>query len=317
MTLVPINTSFSQRYPLLQIAWDSVSLGLLKECPRKYFLTILLSTTSREGNIHLTFGILYHQALEAYDRARAAGKSHAQAKIFAVRTALTQSWNRELRRPWVTDDSYKNRFTLVRSVVWYLAQYENDALRTVIFPDGRPAVELSFRYATSYISPDGNPFILCGHIDRLATMENMTFILDKKTTKFQLEERYFEQFSPDNQMSGYSFAGKIVYKIPTQGVMIDAAQVLVNSTRFKRGFAHRTDSQLNEWYEEVGYYLSQATYFAQTERWPMNESSCSKWGGCEYRGICNRSPEVRGDFLNNPAKYMRRSWDPLVARGDI
>jgi hypothetical protein len=190
-------------------------------------------------------------------------------------------------------------------------------MRTVILPNGKPAVELSFRYATSYISPDGNPYILCGHLDRLATLENMTFILDKKTSKYQLEDRWFEQFSPNNQMSGYAFAGKIVYKLPTQGVMIDGAQVLVNSTRFKRGFAHRTDSQLNEWYEEVGYWLSQAAFYAQTERWPMNDTSCDKWGGCEFRGICNRAPEVRSDFLNNPAKYAKRSWDPLKIRGDV
>jgi hypothetical protein len=311
------NSSFSEQYPLLQIAWDSVSLGLLKECPRKYFITILLSTTGRDGNIHLTFGILYHQAIEAYDRARAAGKPHHAAKIHAVRTALNQSWNKQLGRPWISGDNYKNRFTLVRSVVWYLAQYENDPMRTVILPNGKPAVELSFRYATSYISPDGNPYILCGHLDRLATLENMTFILDKKTSKYQLEDRWFEQFSPNNQMSGYAFAGKIVYKLPTQGVMIDGAQVLVNSTRFKRGFAHRTDSQLNEWYEEVGYWLSQAAFYAQTERWPMNDTSCDKWGGCEFRGICNRAPEVRSDFLNNPAKYAKRSWDPLKIRGDV
>ena len=31
------NSSFSTEIPNLQLAWDSTSLGLLKECPRKYY----------------------------------------------------------------------------------------------------------------------------------------------------------------------------------------------------------------------------------------------------------------------------------------
>jgi PD-(D/E)XK nuclease superfamily len=315
--MTPVNSAFSPTIPFLQLAWDSTSLGFLKECPRKYFLTIVSSTVTKDQSVHLTFGILYHSALEAYDRARAEGKSHAQAKIFAVRTALTQSWNRELRRAWNSGDQYKNRLTLVRSIVWYLAQYENDPVATIILANGRPAVELSFRYSTTYISPDGSPYILCGHLDRVGRLENLPFIIDRKTTKYQLEERWFSQFSPDNQMTLYSFSGKIVYQLPTQGVMIDGAQVLVNSTRFKRGFTHRTDSQLNEWYRELGYWLDQAAYFASSQFWPMNDKSCGNYGGCPFRGICDKSPEVREMFLNDPSKFTVRSWNPLQIRGDV
>jgi hypothetical protein len=148
-------------------------------------------------------------------------------------------------------------------------------------------------------------------------LENLPFIIDRKTTKYQLEERWFSQFSPDNQMTLYSFSGKIVYQLPTQGVMIDGAQVLVNSTRFKRGFTHRTESQLNEWYTELGYWLDQAAFFAQAKFWPMNDKSCGNYGGCPFRGICDKAPEVREMFLNDPSKFITRSWNPLAIRGDI
>ena len=61
-----------------------------------------------------------------------------------------------------------NRLTLLRSVVWYLDQFEHDSLETVILQDGKPAVELSFRFLTNYQAPTGEPFLLCGHFDRVA-----------------------------------------------------------------------------------------------------------------------------------------------------
>jgi hypothetical protein len=312
-----MNNSFSQNIQFLQMAWDSTSMGTLKECPRKYYLTIVSSYFPTEQNIHLTFGILYHQALEAYDHARAQGKTHAQAKVVAVRTALTQSWNKELNRPWASLDPNKNRFTLVRSVVWYLAQFERDSIQTIILSNGRPAVELSFRFATDYYAPDGQPFILCGHLDKLGRLENQTYVIDRKTSKYSIDERFFSSFSPDNQMSTYAFAGKIIYETPSAGVIIDGAQILVNSTRFNRGFAPRTDSQLTEWYKEWGYYVGEAISFAERHYWPMNDKSCGNYGGCPFRGICSLSPEVREQFIGNPARFVRRTWDPLQVRGDV
>lgn len=312
-----LNSSFSTSIPFLQIAWDSTSIGLLKECPRKYFLTIVLGNIERDQNVHLTFGLLYHSSLEAYDHAKSKGASHGQAVIVAVRTALTQSWNHALQRPWISGDANKNRYTLVRSIVWYLAQFENDSIQTVQLSSGRPAVELSFRFATDHISPDGQAYTLCGHLDRVGRLEGIPFVLDRKTSKYALEERWFSQFSPDNQMSTYAFAGKIIYKMPVQGVIIDGAQILVNSTRFKRGFAHRTESQLNEWYYELGYWLEQAGNFAQMKKWPMNDKSCGNYGGCPFRGICSKSPEVRETFLADASRFAKRTWDPLQIRGDV
>lgn len=312
-----INSSFSSSIPFLQIAWDSTSIGLLKECARKYYLTIVLGNIERDQNVHLTFGILYHSSLEAYDHAKSKGASHGQAVLIATRVALTKSWNHQTGRPWISGDPNKNRYTLVRSVVWYLAHFENDSIQTIQLSSGRPAVELSFSFATDHISPDGQPFSLCGHLDRVGRLENIPFVLDRKTSKYSLEERWFAQFSPDNQMSTYAFAGKVIYKMPVQGVIIDGAQILVNSTRFKRGFAHRTDSQLNEWYRELGYWLEQAGHFAQMKFWPMNDKSCGNYGGCPFRGICSKSPEVREQFLTDPSRFIKRVWDPLQIRGDV
>jgi len=322
------NSSFSAQIPFLQIAWDSTSLGLFKECPRKYQLSILGTDVPAEGetpviagwetrrhSVHLVFGLHTHKCREVYDHARAEGKSHQEGLILAVRKGLELTWIPELGRPWSSDDKNKNRFTLIRTLVWYLDQFENDPFQTVILANGKPAVELSFRLETTYTAPTGETYLLCGHLDRMATLNDITYILDIKTTKNTISEDFFEKFTPDNQFSTYMLAAKIVYSLPIQALIVDAAQVAVTFSRFQRGQVARTTAQLEEWYRDLGWYLKSAETFALARYWPMNDKSCNSYGGCPFRGICNKSHKDRDAWLK--ADYKRRQWDPLQIRGDI
>jgi len=319
------NSSFSKSHPFLQLAWDSTSLGALKECPRKYYLAIVCGWRTRTAAVDLEFGILYHAAIERYYRARAKNLQHNAALLGAIEYALESTWDIELQRPasWCSLSPIKNRLTLVRSIVWYLDEFgQDDPLATVILANGKPAVELSFRFETFY-SPVGvgAPFLLCGHLDRLCTFNDQHWVSDKKTTGHTITQQYFDQFSPDNQMSLYSFAGKIVYGIQTAGVIIDAAQIAVTFTRFQRGIVQRTDVQLEEWYEELGTWLRHAQRYAThganlatqgadpARAWPMNDRACFR---CQFRSICSKPSAVRGQWLK--ADFIQQAWDPLVPR---
>lgn len=309
------NTAFSLTLPGLQVAWDSTSLSALKTCPRLYYYTMVEGWEPRSRSFHLTFGLLYHAALERYDHSRANGADHDASMSAAVRTAMENSWDYDLQRPWMSPDANKNRFTLVRTIVWYLDQFAEDAAETVRLANGKPAVELSFKYDFPLTFSTGEGAIYCGHLDRVAKIGGAVWILDRKTTKHAIGPDYFQQYSPDNQMSAYALAGKIIYNIPVSGVIIDAAQVMVTFSRFTRGFAHRTESQLEEWMGDTQHYLKMADSYAQAQHWPMNDKACGMYGGCAFRQICSRSPEVRSQFL--AANFQRRVWDPLIQRGDI
>lgn len=313
-----MNTSFSAQLPTLQLAWDSTSLSALKECPRKYYYSIVLGYEPRQRSFHLTFGILYHEALEAYDHARATNKDHDTATGAAVLCALKNSWDFKLRRPWSSPDANKNRFTLIRTVIWYLDHFADDAIETVILANGKPAVELSFRHEgpIHFHSVKQNA-IICGHMDRLGSIGGQVWVVDRKTTKHAIDENYFKQYTPDNQMSAYSVAGKVVFNVPVQGVIIDAAQVMVTFSRYRRGFAHRTAAMLDEWIRDTATYLAQAEEYAEENYWPQNDKSCFNYGGCPFRPICARSPEVRQAFLDDKTQYSKRVWDPLQVRGDV
>jgi len=56
----------------VQWAWDSTSLGWLKECPRKYQYHMIEQWRGRGESIHLEYGILYHAVRGQWERSRAA-----------------------------------------------------------------------------------------------------------------------------------------------------------------------------------------------------------------------------------------------------
>jgi hypothetical protein len=118
-------------------------------------------------------------------------------------------------------------------------------------------------------------------------------------------------------MTLYSFAGKVMLNSPIKGVIIDAAQVLLEKPNaFQRGFAYRTADQLDEWLDDLRYWLHQAESFAKANYWPQNDTSCQKFGGCMFREVCSRSPQVREQYLKASFDQLKpeERWNPLRAR---
>jgi hypothetical protein len=196
---------------------------------------------------------------------------------------------------WQSEHNFKNKDTLVRSVVWYLEEFKDDPCETVILSDGKPAVELTFTFQVT------DDIWLAGHLDRLVSYAGDYYVQDQKTTGSTLGAYYFNRYNPDNQVSLYSLAADIIYKTPVVGVMIDAAQVAVGFTRFARGLIPRTKDQMAEWLDDAIYHIKE-TWRAAEHGYPMNDKACQLYGGCEFLEVCilKRSPlevRVRQDYL--------------------
>ena len=158
--------------------------------------------------------------------------------------------------------------------------------------------------------------MLSGHLDRVVVFNDEHFVMDRKTTTKTLTDYYFAQFEPDNQMTLYSLAAKVILEAPIKGVIIDAAQVMAESSRFVRNFTYRTDTQLDEWIKDLETWLSFAEYYAEQNYWPQNDTACDKYGGCRFRSVCSKAPQVRDQFLS--AKFVQlpkeERWNPLKPR---
>lgn len=285
----------------LQFAWDSTSLGALKKCPRYYELSILEGWRAKSESVHLTFGIHFHKALELYDKHRFNGMDYDDAVDAVLEYLLKETYG------WKPDHNFKTRENLIRSVIWYFEEYKNDVAKTVMLEDGSPAVELSFKFESGI----GN-YVLCGHMDRLVTFSEDMFVMDRKTSGTTMGAYFFNQFNPDNQMTLYTLAGKVVYNAPISGVMIDGAQIAVGFTAFSRGITMRSEGQLAEWIGDFSHWMAVAELYVQKGHWPMNEASCGNYGGCTFRGICGKDPKVRELFLKTD--FERRFWNPLEIR---
>lgn len=321
----------------IQFAWDSTCLNYFKQCPRLYQYIILEGWSPKDESVHLRFGSEYHQAIQEYDIARAEGEDHEKAISSSIRGII------ERTADWQVDESakagnYKNRKTLLQLTVDYFDYYRDDPAQTFILENGKPAVELSFKFELDWgpnkarkwngvsitdksfdteKSFPGQPYLLCGHLDRVVTFNDHLFVLDHKTTTTSPGPYFFNQFEPNNQMTLYTLASQIIIDSPVKGVIVEAAQILLDKpNRFVRGFTYRTQDQLDEWVSDLAYTLQMAENYAEIGHWPMNDTACDKYGGCKFREVCSKSPHVRETYLK--ADFVKLEpelrWNPLKPR---
>jgi PD-(D/E)XK nuclease superfamily len=309
----------------IQFAWDATCLEALKKCPRYYQYTMIDNWQSRGDAIHLRWGSELGQAIDAWTIAKAEGASHDDAMHESIRALL------ERIGPWEPDpqtdsESRKSKENLVRSAIWYMDHYEDDAAKVVTLANGKPAVELSFKFELPFdvsVRWDENvrdyvdskqPYLLCGHLDKVVEFSGDLYVMDHKTTGTTLTPHYFKQYNPHNQMSAYTVASQTIMRSPIKGVIIDGIQVAVGFSRFVRSITYRTHDQLEEWLDNTRRWLRQAEGYAEEGYWPMNDTACSMYGGCRFRDVCAKSPNVREVYLKTKFTQENERWNPLKPR---
>jgi hypothetical protein len=311
------NKSFSQKLPRFQTSIDSTSLGAFKQCARYYYYSIICGYTKIGVQIHLDFGSAAHHVSENYQRARSQGIEHEAALEATIVKALSGTWDYKANAP-AFDDPQKNRLSLIRFAVEYLDHYEKQGspLKTLQLENGKPAVELTFLFDAGFRSMTNEIISLCGHIDRLVAFNDDIFIADLKTTMEAISSKYAERFTPDNQFTLYTIAGRVALGVPARGILLDAAQIGVNFVRFQRFPVYRPQPVLDEWLQALPYWVSLMESCAVVAEpmpnpeaaYPQNDKACGLYGGCQFREICGRSPLARKPIMD--ATFQIRRWDP-------
>jgi hypothetical protein len=295
----------------------------------------------KDESIHLRFGSEFHSAIQDYENSRAKGQPFDEAMRYAVWQLLIRikDWDPD---PTLKAFAHKNKDQLVHLVVCYLDEYRNDPYKTLMLENGLPAVELSFRFQLDFgptqqhnhyyddgtkmnliedygdLKVGNQPYLLCGHLDRVVTFQDDIYVLDHKTTVATPTDYYFAQYSPNNQMTLYTFAGKVILDTVIAGVIVEAAQVTNESPmKFVRRPTYRSDEVIDEWLDDLEYHLANAESFAQANYWPMNDTACGNYGGCKFREVCSRPAAVRERFLKSDFIQLppAERWNPLKSRG--
>ena len=295
----------------LQFAWDATSLKPFKQCAQLYKYVIIDGYRSKRENNNKRFGQEYHQCLADYRKEVAANIPHDDAVFDIIKALMVRIDD------WWPDpdmDRYKNRLTLLHAVIGYLDSHQEDKVKVLMFDD-KPAVELSFRFELDLMCTDDQPFVLCGHMDDVSDFNDDNFVRDHKTTRYTPSTNYWKQYELDSQMTLYTLASRIVLDKPAKGVIIDAAQILLEHpfVRFTRGMTYRTEEQLEDWLSDLSYWLDLARQYAEADYWPKNDTACNMYGGCPFRDVCSSAPQIRDAVLQSDFEKGER-WNPLKPR---
>lgn len=312
---------WSAREPFVQTAWDSTSLVSYMQCPRRYFYEIIEGWRPKGLNVDVLFGSTVHDSVEVYERARLEGEEHQAALRRAVRHALRMARggfpdpvSGEMQ-PSLDDggNPAKSNHAAIRVIVWWADEHgQNDTLPTARLGDGRPGLEISFRVPLDIINPDGDAYLLVGHFDKWAVFGDGIVPVERKTTKSTLGLRYWDKFSPNVQITNYALASQVLVPDHAYQVKIEAFQTGVTFARSERHTATRTPAYLEEWTDELAYWIKRAEEDGKRRKWPKNEATCSLNGGCPFRRICSKDPGVRDRYLKG--EFQRLTWNPLRNR---
>lgn len=223
----------------------------------------------------------------------------------------------EGERHYLPNDAYKNRETLLRLITWYcLEQPEdlNEGLHAYQFPDGTAAVELNYTIPLPWATRYGEPYILAGYLDQIGVFGAENWIVDQKSTKKSLNMGYFNGYSPHVQFDTYDLVGSLLFPdLKIKGVLVDAAQTLIEGAKFARHPYRKTDAQRQEHLDTIEYWIKLAESVAEEYKgrdWPMNKDNC--WH-CPFRRICTLDPAERKAYLDS--EFQRRPrWDPTIPR---
>ena len=215
---------------------------------------------------------------------------------------------------WVPGNPVKDRYGLVRAVVWYAEEQPEElgsyGVEPINLPDGTPAVELPFRIPMPWQSPAGDTYILAGYLDSIVRFNDDLFIADDKTTKKMLNKSYWDGFAPHVQVDTYDLAGSVMFPdLDIKGVLIEGTQLMVNGARFAKQTFYHNEEQRAEYFRELEHWLRQAERYAAADYWPMNRAACPM---CPFKKICSKPPQYRDKYL--AADFKQRHWNPLEER---
>ena len=287
-----------------QLIWDASSFQLLSTCAYKYKLKKkdwwAIEDPAREQAAE--WGKAYHECKEVLFREIAKGRSIREAVESSVGRALT--FREALSRPegysgkW---DNARTLDTLVRSLVWYAEEYGENLLRTLILPNGEPALELRFEFHVP-----NTDYRVSGRIDRVVTDDEGTSPLDFKTTSKMLNNVFFRQFTPNIQVYIYLYICRHVLGFEAPKFIVDGVQVLVGGTRFARSSIYVDDKVLEDFMNiEIPALLEEYDRCWNSGIFPQRFSSCDLFGSCEFRHVCSMRKDLHEQRLKDT--YVRRS----------
>ena len=296
---------------------DNYALTMFQACPTKFDLRILQHYTSRRKSAALGFGGAFHAGLAEWYRT-----GSRQAMLGAVQKCWPDG---------MPVDDYRTLQKCVEVLLAYVKEYPAETFQVIQGPNG-PLVEVAFTLPTGlYLSCfncgaslgrwNGEYPALCGHcgqpleeieyggiFDLLVEFSGQVFVVDHKTTS-QMGAGFFNQFRPNNQMTGYVWGGGELSGKRVGGAFINAICVLKSSpVKFARQITSRTAHEIEEWKVSVVRTCEQIQECKRTGIWELRTIACTMYGKCEFHQV-HELPHPTQRLAILDQEYVKDTWD--------
>jgi hypothetical protein len=134
------------------------------------------------------------------------------------------------------------------------------------------------------------------------------FVVDHKSTSV-MGSGYFNQFKPNNQMTGYIWAGSLMSGKRVSGAIINAIGVYkTGATKFDREITSRSPLAIEEWLRNLWHECVAIKTAERTGFYAMRTGACTLYGLCEYHAVHSLdNPKERQRRLET--EYVQEHWD--------
>jgi len=271
---------------------DNFALTMFQACPAKYKLRIIDGWTSRRKSAALGFGGAFHHGIAEWYR-----YGSMQKMLVGVREAWPDG---------MPVDDYRTLAKCCEVLMAYVKKYPAETFQVVQGPSG-PLIEVSFTLDTGlYLScfncgsldksaPTRPVCYHCGIpkevleyggiFDGLVEFSGAVYVIEHKTTS-QLGAYYFDQFRPNNQVTGYTWGGGLLSGKHVGGALINAVGVYKSSApKFERQVTVRSQVEIAEWLQSVYATCEQIQQCKRTGIWHLQTIACTMYGKCEFHQV--------------------------------
>lgn len=290
---------------------DSSKIADYLTCPRMFFFRHILGWQREGTNLHLSFGSLWHEAMEylllngyTVQNVEQAMQSFEQAyfNLFTEEQALTNGQKTPAEA----------RTMLLR----YIEQFPNDLVQNKV-----EATELG-----GVIPLNENSSIAFKMDSILLTKDgSAVFSLEHKTASREMNT-WFEEWNSRFQLFTYYYVLTALYpEIQNRSIIVNVGLFRKTNPEFKRLRIVKTKDQMLSWFWTVNTILLSIQHELEQYRqtsyeqkpiltvFPMNVQNCIQYASkCKYFDLCHTWANPIKVFGTNPPEgFHTEYWNPL------
>ena len=306
---------------------DNTRVSAFMTCPRYFYFRHVRHWTPTRTASPLLFGTCWHEAMDVVWQGAAAPSDQIsnQQLVEIAGIKFYEKWLEEGGTPMeeLNPDFYDIRTPelALRMLGWYVNKYRSTIAQSEVLGVEKP-------FAVHFGQFGGDDVYLVGRLDKIFRTQRLeVWLADHKTTTSYkkdgpFREQWLNSFSPNNQMSGYLYAGHALYGKEFRGIYIDG--VLVHKTidggRWipllkQHGFLSAWRLNAHYWIQRLISALNQTgegfEEGAIHRIWPMNSINCHNYRGCDFLDICRFMSPDPSEIEETPDGFMEERWEPF------